>query len=89
MTAISGVEFLIWLLIAASVIAMLANYLRIPYTVSLVLGGLLLSLLRIREVGSRIFQPNLAHVFFPCAFLTNLLVRPYARPVGMKLEFTA
>jgi monovalent cation:H+ antiporter, CPA1 family len=47
MTAISGVEFLIWLLIAASTIAVLAKYLRIPCTVALVLGGLLLSLLRL------------------------------------------
>lgn len=47
MTAISGVEFLIWLLIAASAIALLAKYLRIPYTVALVLGGLLLSLMRL------------------------------------------
>lgn len=47
MTAISGVEFLIWLLITASTIAVLAKYLRIPYTVALVLGGLLLSLLRL------------------------------------------
>lgn len=47
MTAISGVEFLIWLLIAASTIAVLAKYLRIPYTVALVLGGSLLSLLRL------------------------------------------
>jgi CPA1 family monovalent cation:H+ antiporter len=47
MTAISGVEFLIWLLIAASTIAVLAKYLRIPYTVALVLGGLLLSLLHL------------------------------------------
>jgi NhaP-type Na+/H+ or K+/H+ antiporter len=43
MTAISGVEFLIWLLIAASTIAVLAKYLRIPYTVALVLGGYLFS----------------------------------------------
>ena len=43
MTATSGVKFLIWLLIAASTIAVLAKYLRIPYTVALVLGGLLLS----------------------------------------------
>ena len=42
MTANAAVEFLIWLLIAASVIAMLANRLRIPYTVALVLGGLAL-----------------------------------------------
>jgi monovalent cation:H+ antiporter, CPA1 family len=47
MTAISGVEFLIWLLIAASTIAVLTKYLRIPYTVALVLGGLLLSLLHL------------------------------------------
>jgi monovalent cation:H+ antiporter, CPA1 family len=47
MTAISDVEFLIWLLIAASTIAVLAKYLRIPYTVALVIGGLLLSLLRL------------------------------------------
>lgn len=47
MTASSAVEFLIWLLLAASVIAVLAKRLRIPYTVSLVLGGLLLSLLRL------------------------------------------
>jgi len=45
MTAISGVEFLIWLLIAAFTIAVLAKYLRIPYTVALVLEGLLLSLI--------------------------------------------
>jgi CPA1 family monovalent cation:H+ antiporter len=42
MTANAAVEFLIWLLIAASVIAVLANRLRIPYTVALVLGGLAL-----------------------------------------------
>jgi len=45
---VTGVEFLIWLLIAASGIAVLAKYLRIPYTVALVLGGLLLSLLRLQ-----------------------------------------
>lgn len=42
MTPTSGVEFLVWLLIAAAIIAMLAKLLRIPYTVSLVCGGLLL-----------------------------------------------
>ena len=47
MTAISGVEFRIGLLIAASAIALLTKYLRIPYTVALVLGGLLLGLLRL------------------------------------------
>ncbi len=47
MTANSAVEFLIWLLIAASIIAVIAERLRIPYTVSLVLGGLLLGALRL------------------------------------------
>ena len=37
----SAVEFLIWLLIAASAIAILAK--RAPYTVALVAGGLMLS----------------------------------------------
>jgi CPA1 family monovalent cation:H+ antiporter len=44
MTASSAVEFLIWLLIAASIIAIVAERARIPYTAALVLGGVLLSL---------------------------------------------
>jgi len=56
MTAISGVEFLTWLLIAASTIAALTKYLRIPYTVALVLGGLLLSLLHLSFLSP--LQPN-------------------------------
>lgn len=46
MSASSAVEFLIWLLLAASAIALVAKRLRVPYTVALVLGGLLLSMLR-------------------------------------------
>jgi len=42
MTTNFAVEFLIWLLIAASVIAVAAARLRIPYTVALVLGGFVL-----------------------------------------------
>ena len=42
MTPSSTIEFLIWLLIAASFIAVLAARLRVPYTVALVVGGLLL-----------------------------------------------
>ena len=42
MTPSSTMEFLLWLLIAASIIAVIAARLRIPYTVALVLGGLLL-----------------------------------------------
>src|SRR5713101_7825815 len=47
MTPSSGIEVLVWLLIAAAIIAMLAKRLRIPYTVSLVLGGLLLGVIHI------------------------------------------
>jgi Na+:H+ antiporter len=47
MTPSSGIEFLVWLLIAAAIIAMLAKRLRIPYTVSLVLGGLLLGVIQL------------------------------------------
>jgi Kef-type K+ transport system membrane component KefB len=42
MTTNSAVEFLLWLLIAASVIAVIAARLKLPYTVALVLGGLVL-----------------------------------------------
>ena len=47
MTPTSGIEFLVWLLIAAAIIAMLAERLKIPYTVSLVFGGLLLGIIHI------------------------------------------
>lgn len=50
-TATSAVEFLIWLLIAASAIAMLAKRLRMPYTVALVAGGLMLSALRLPSLS--------------------------------------
>lgn len=42
MTTNFTVEFLLWMLIAASLIAVLAARFRIPYTVALVLGGLTL-----------------------------------------------
>ncbi len=47
MTPSSAIEFLVWLLIAAAIIAMLAKRLRIPYTVSLVFGGLLLGVIQL------------------------------------------
>src|SRR5712692_5318432 len=46
MTPTSGIEFLVWLLIAAATPAMLAKRLRLPYTVALVFGGLLLGAVR-------------------------------------------
>jgi Na+:H+ antiporter len=51
------VEFLIWLLIAASVIAVIAIRLRIPYTVALVMGGLVLGALPFPIVQS-IYQSS-------------------------------
>ena len=47
MTTNYAVEFLVWLLIAASIIGVLAARLRIPYTVALVLGGLALGSVRL------------------------------------------
>jgi monovalent cation:H+ antiporter, CPA1 family len=47
MTPTSGIEFFVWLLIVAAIIATLAKRLRIPYTVSLVLGGLLLGVIQL------------------------------------------
>ena len=43
MTTNSAIEFLVWLLMVASVIAVVANRLRIPYTIALVMGGLVLA----------------------------------------------
>jgi CPA1 family monovalent cation:H+ antiporter len=57
MNAISSVEFLILLLVAASIIAVAAKRLRIPYTVALVAGGLLFSLLRLPFLSP--LQPSL------------------------------
>ncbi|HVB55293.1 MAG TPA: Na+/H+ antiporter [Candidatus Acidoferrales bacterium] len=57
MTASSAVEFLIWLLIAASIIALIAIRLRIPYTVALVLGGLALGSLHLPILQS-IYQSD-------------------------------
>jgi CPA1 family monovalent cation:H+ antiporter len=57
MTPSSAIEFLIWLLIAASIIAVVANRLRIPYTVALVLGGLALGSLHL-PVLEMIYQSH-------------------------------
>ena len=46
-SATATIQFLIWMLIAASVIAVIALRARIPYMVALVLGGLALGTLRL------------------------------------------
>jgi Na+:H+ antiporter len=76
MTASSTVEFLIWLLIAASVIAVIAIRSRIPYAVALVLGGLALGSLRL-PILQTIYQvhrpdwltPDVILIFFLPALL--------------------
>ena len=50
-TTNSAVEFLVTLLIAASVIAIVAKRFRFPYTVALVVGGLMLSWLRLPHLS--------------------------------------
>ena len=50
----SIIEFLLWLLIAASVIALVAKHLKVPYTVALVMGGFAIDLFRLPIIrGSR------------------------------------
>lgn len=70
MEASSAIEFLIWLLIAASLIAVVATRLRIPYTVALVLGGLALGSVHLPILDTLINQrpdwlaPNVVLVVF-------------------------
>ena len=71
MSASSTVEFLMWLLIAASVIALLAIRSHVPYMVALVMGGLALGSLRLPIVQT-IYQvhrpdwltPDVILIFF-------------------------
>lgn len=75
MTPNSAVEFLIWLLIAASVIATVAGRLRIPYTVALVIGGLVLGSVHLPIVETLVshepdwLTPNIVLVIFLPALL--------------------
>jgi Na+:H+ antiporter len=57
MTTNSEIEFLVWLLVAASGISVLSKHLRIPYTVALVVGGILLGLVHLPNVSP--LQPGL------------------------------
>jgi len=72
MTANSSVEFLIWLLIAASVIAVIAKRIGIPYTVALVLGGLLLSVVHLSALAP-LHQGNRPDWLTPDVILTLFL----------------
>ena len=78
-----AVEFLIWMLIAASAIAVVANRLRIPYTVALVVGGLVLGSFHLPLVDNIIrrepswLTPNVSLVIFlpPLLFEGSLRIQ--------------
>lgn len=70
MTPSFAIEFLVWMLIAAAVIAALAGLLRIPYTVALVLGGITLGSMHLPVIDTLVNQrpewlsPNATLVIF-------------------------
>jgi CPA1 family monovalent cation:H+ antiporter len=78
-----AVEFLIWMLIAASAIAVVANRLRIPYTIALVVGGLALGVFHVPLVEDIIRQkptwltPNVSFIIFlpPLLFEGSLKIQ--------------
>ena len=74
MTVGSQVEFLIWMLIAASIIALAAARLRIPYTVArwwedLALGSFHLPILRLFAHSPDWLTPDISLVIFLPALL--------------------
>ena len=72
MTPSTALEFLLWLLIVAAIIAIVAERLRIPYTVSLVLGGLILGVARL-PVLSPLQPGNRPNWLTPDVILTLFL----------------
>jgi NhaP-type Na+/H+ or K+/H+ antiporter len=76
------VEYLIWILIAASIIAVIRARLRIPYTVALALGGLALGSVQLpilRELTSRRpdwLTPNVALIIFLPPLLSEGSLKP-------------
>src|SRR5262249_30848028 len=70
MTPSFAIEFLVWMLIAAALIAALAGLLRIPYTVALVLGGITLGSIHLPVIDTLVNQrpewlsPNATLVIF-------------------------
>jgi len=58
------IEFLLWLLIAASLIAVLTNRFKIPYTVALVLGGFAIDLFHL-PIMEALGESKSTHVLTP------------------------
>lgn len=84
MTTNAAVEFLLWLLIAASVIAVVSARLRIPYTVALVIGGLILGSIHKPVLQKLVGQPdwltpNIVMVIFLPALLFEGSLKLQAR----------
>lgn len=76
MSTASIIEFLLWLVIAASVIALVAKHLRMPYTVALVAGGFAIDLFRLpittvlgHAEGSQLLTPDIILILFLPALL--------------------
>ena len=76
MSTASIIEFLLWLLIAASVIALVAKHLKVPYTVALVAGGFAIDLFRLpittvlgQAEGTQLLTPDIILILFLPALL--------------------
>ncbi|MGH9353266.1 MAG: Na+/H+ antiporter [Terriglobia bacterium] len=86
MTTNHGVEFLIWLLIAASVIAVFSARLKIPYTVALVLGGLAIGSLHHWQAVESLTQGNQPNWLTPDIVLV-LFLPPLLFEASINLPF--
>jgi len=64
MSTAAIIEFLLWLLIAASVIAVITSRFKIPYTVALVLGGFAIDIFHL-PIISALGQAEGAHILTP------------------------
>jgi Na+:H+ antiporter len=76
MSPASIIEFLLWLLIAASLIALVTKHLKVPYTVALVAGGFAIDLFRLpitnvlgKEPGAMFLTPDIILILFLPALL--------------------
>lgn len=81
-----GVEFLIWLLIAASAIAVFSARLKIPYTVALVLGGLAIGSLHHLQAVKNLTQGNQPNWLTPDIVLI-LFLPPLLFEASINLPF--
>lgn len=63
------IEFILWLLIAASIIAVVTNRYKIPYTVALVLGGLAIDFFELEIMEGFHFSPEIVLIIFLPALL--------------------